>query len=163
MTVITYLNIYIFPHKSTLHILSDLDVIITSTFIIFLIWLICNVLVSGMQQSKLCIYIYIKYGEKSENVSRSIMSNSLWPHRLWPTRLLCPWNSPDKNSGVGSHALLQGIFPTQGLNPCLPHCRQILYCLSHQGSPIYMQTHSSSDSFLIEVIRKYWVVSCALQ
>ena len=44
-------------------------------------------------------------------------------------------DSPGKNTGVGCHALLQGIFPAQGLNPGLPHCRQILYCLSHQGSP----------------------------
>ena len=47
----------------------------------------------------------------------------------------CPWNSPGQKSGVGSLSLLQGIFPTQRLNPGLPHCRQILYCLSHQGSP----------------------------
>ena len=40
-----------------------------------------------------------------------------------------------KNTGVGCHALLQGIFPTQGSNSGLPHCRQILYCLSHQESP----------------------------
>ena len=44
-------------------------------------------------------------------------------------------NFPSKNIGVGCHALLQAIFPTQGLNPCLLHCRRILYCLSHQGSP----------------------------
>ena len=44
-------------------------------------------------------------------------------------------DSPGKNTGVGCHALLQGIFPTKGLNPGLPHCKQILYCLSHQGSP----------------------------
>ena len=44
-------------------------------------------------------------------------------------------DSPDKNTGVGCRALLQGIFPTQGLNPSLLHCRQILYHLSHQGSP----------------------------
>ena len=43
-------------------------------------------------------------------------------------------DSPDKNTGTGCHALLQGIFPTQGLNPGLPHCRQILYQLSYQGS-----------------------------
>ena len=49
-------------------------------------------------------------------------------------RLLCPWDSPDKKAGVGCHALLQGIFLTQGLNPGLPHCRQILHCLNHQGS-----------------------------
>ena len=53
----------------------------------------------------------------------------------YPARLLCPWNSPGKNHGVGSHSLLQGIFLTQGSNPRLLHCRQILYPLSHQGSP----------------------------
>ena len=50
-----------------------------------------------------------------------------------PTRLLCPCNIPGKNTGVGCHALLQGIFPTQGLNLGLPHCRWTLYPLSHQG------------------------------
>ena len=52
--------------------------------------------------------------------------------RRGPTRLLCPWNSPGKNPGVGCHSLLQRIFPTQAL--CLLHCRWILYRLSHQGS-----------------------------
>ena len=46
-----------------------------------------------------------------------------------------PWNSPGQNTGVGSLSLLQGVFPTQGSNPGLPHCRWILYQLSHQGSP----------------------------
>ena len=46
-------------------------------------------------------------------------------------------DSPGKNTGVGCHALLQGIFPAQGSNPYLPHCRQIFHCLSHQGS-IYL-------------------------
>ena len=64
----------------------------------------------------------------------SVMSNSLQPRGLSPARLRCPWDSPGKNTGVGYHALLQGIFPTQGLNPGLPLCRQILYHLSHQGS-----------------------------
>ena len=52
-----------------------------------------------------------------------------------PPGSLCPWNSPSKNAGVGSHSLLQGIFPTQRPNPGLLHCRQTLYHLSHQGSP----------------------------
>ena len=52
-----------------------------------------------------------------------------------PTRLLWPWNSPGKNTGVGNHSLLQGIFLTQGLNPGLLHYRQIIYRLSHQGNP----------------------------
>ena len=68
-------------------------------------------------------------------LSCSVMSDSLWPHRLLPTRLLCRWNSPGKNTGVSSHFLLQGILPTQGSNPGLSHCQQILYHLSHQGSP----------------------------
>ena len=54
--------------------------------------------------------------------------------QLCPT-LYSPWNSPDQNIGVGSHLLLQGIFPTQGSNSGLLHCGQILYQLSHKGSP----------------------------
>ena len=63
------------------------------------------------------------------------MSNSLQPHGLYPTRLLSPWNFPSKNTEVGCHFLLQGIFPTQGSNPSLLHYRQMLYRLSHQRSP----------------------------
>ena len=65
---------------------------------------------------------------KSE--SCSFMSDSLRPHRLYS-----PWNSPGQNTGVGSLPLLQGIFPTQGLNPGLPHFRWIPYQLSHKGNP----------------------------
>ena len=64
--------------------------------------------------------------------------NSLTPHGLQPARLLCPWNSPGKNTEAGSHFLLQGIFLIQGLNPGLLHCRQILYHLSHQGNGDHM-------------------------
>ena len=60
--------------------------------------------------------------------SCSVISDSLQPHGLYS-----PWNSPSQNTGVGSLSLLQGIFPTQGPNPGLPHCRGILYQLSHQG------------------------------
>ena len=50
----------------------------------------------------------------------------------------CPWDSPGKNTGVGCHALLQGIFPTRGSNLHLLHCRQILYqLLSHQGNSVH--------------------------
>ena len=49
-----------------------------------------------------------------------------------PTRFLCPWNSPFKNTRIGSHSLFQGYFPTLGLNQGLLHCRQILYPLIHQ-------------------------------
>ena len=56
------------------------------------------------------------------------------PSSLWPHGLYSPWNSPGQNTGAGSLSLLQGIFPTQALNPVLPHGRQILYQLSHKGS-----------------------------
>ena len=52
-------------------------------------------------------------------VSHSVVSDSLQPHELQPARFLCPWDSPGKNTGVGFHALLQGIFLTQGSNLCL--------------------------------------------
>ena len=65
-------------------------------------------------------------------MSYSVMSDTLRPHGLQSARLLCPWNSPGKNTGVGCHSLLRWIFLTQGLNPGLPCCGQILYCLSHQ-------------------------------
>ena len=67
----------------------------------------------------------------------SIVSNSLQPPGLQPIRLLCPWDFPGKNTRVSCHFILQGIFPTQRLNPCLLcllHCKQILYLLSHRGS-----------------------------
>ena len=49
----------------------------------------------------------------------SVVSDSVQPYGLQPARLLCPWHSPGKDAGVGCHALLQGIFPIQGSNPCL--------------------------------------------
>ena len=52
------------------------------------------------------------------------LPDSLWPHGLWPSRLLCPWDSPGRNTRVGSHALLQGIFPDQGSNPYLLHAQE---------------------------------------
>ena len=69
-------------------------------------------------------------------VSHSVVSDFVTPWTV-PARLLCPWNSPGKNTGVGSHSLLQGVFLTQGSNLGLLHCRQILYHLSHQGTPVY--------------------------
>ena len=59
-----------------------------------------------------------------------LVSDSLWPHGLYN-----PWNSPGQNTGVGSLSLLQGTFPTQGSDQALPPCRQILYQVSHTGSP----------------------------
>ena len=67
---------------------------------------------------------------KTESESPSVVSNSLQPHGLHT-----PWNSLGQNTGVGSLPLLQGIFPTQGSNPGLLHCRQIFYQLSNRRSP----------------------------
>ena len=67
---------------------------------------------------------------ESESGSRSVVSSSLRPHGPYS-----PWNSPGQDTGVGSHSLLQGIFPTQGSTRSLLHCRQILHQLSYQGSP----------------------------
>ena len=63
------------------------------------------------------------------SVSHSVVPDSLWLHGLQPTRLLCPWDFPSKDTGLGCHFLLQGIFPNQGSNPGLLHYRQILYQL----------------------------------
>ena len=62
---------------------------------------------------------------------------------MWLAKLLCPWNSLGKNTGVGSHYLLQGIFLTQGSNWGLPHCRQILYYLSPPGKPLQVAISST--------------------
>ena len=72
--------------------------------------------------------LLMKVKEESESESRSLMSDSL---RL--CELYSPWNFLGQNTRVGSLSFLQGILPTQGLNPSFPQCRQILYQLSHQG------------------------------
>ena len=69
-------------------------------------------------------------------LSHSIVSYSLWLPGLQPPRLLCPWDFPGKNTELGCHFLLQGIFQTQGSDPHLLSWRRIPYPLSHQGSPI---------------------------
>ena len=97
-------------------------------------------------ESDLCITwpMFWSYESESKSESRLVMSDSLRPHGLYS-----PWNSQGQNIGVGSFSLLHGIFPTQGLNPGLSHCRWILCQLSHKGSPIYSYIYSFSDSFPI--------------
>ena len=68
-------------------------------------------------------------------------------------------DSPGKNTGLGCHALLQGIFPTQGLNPGLPHCRWILCHLSHQGSLYDRGTSQISGEKMNFLINKWFVIS----
>ena len=72
--------------------------------------------------------------EQLSEMSLLVMSDCLRPHGLYS-----PWNSPGQNTGVGSLSLLQGIFPTQGSNPGLHHCSQVLYQLGHKGSPLSSQ------------------------
>ena len=92
------------PISNTLFILAHL---ISEVFYLVLIWIYftnwCCCLVF-----KLCLTL-------------------LRPHRLQPTRLLCPWDFPGKNTGLGCHFLFQGIFPTQGLNSHFLLCRWLLY------------------------------------
>ena len=73
----------------------------------------------------------------------------LQPHGLSPTRLLCPWNFPGKNMGVGCYFLLQGIFPTQGSNPCLLHWQADSVPLSHLGSPCWFLASSSAKNYIL--------------
>ena len=76
---------------------------------------------------------------KTESESHSVVSHSLPPHG---GKLYSPWKSPGQNTRVGSLSLLQGIFPTQGSNPGLLHCRQILYQLSYEGSLIPLEVRA---------------------
>ena len=75
-----------------------------------------------------------------------------------PARLLCPWDSPGKNTGVGCHFLLQGIFLTQWSNQGLLHCVKILYHLSHQAN---LKCYSSSFKSLVNFLK--WSISQQLQ
>ena len=81
------------------------------------------------------------------SVSHSVMSDSENPWTVTHQAPL-PLEFPGKNTGVGSHSLLQGIFPTQGSNLSLLHCRQILYRLSHQGSPRHVHGDAKSSASL---------------
>ena len=92
----------------------------------------------------------------SHGVTVTQSCSTLCPHGLEPARLLCPWNSPGKNIGVGYHFLLQQIFPTQGWNMGLLHCRQILYHLSHQGSLLLRDISKYKD----KSIKKYLQKTC---
>jgi len=70
----------------------------------------------------------------------------LRPHGLQPTRLLCPWNAPGKNTGVGSHSVFQGIILTQGSNPGLSHCRKILYQTNYSNKILFKKSGGEEES-----------------
>ena len=92
--------------------------------------------------------------------SCSVMSHSLQSHGLYS-----PWNSPGQNTEVGSFSLLPGIFPTQGSNPCLPHCRRILCQLINKGSPPYQLNLGTILNLLLSFqqssqhLHKEWILS----
>ena len=100
------------------------------------------------------MFKYIRMPESESEVTQLCLT--LWPHGPFPARLLCPWSSPGKNTGECSHCLLQGIFLIQGSNPGLPHYRQILCFLSHQGSPYIWE--SFPDSFPLLAITRFPVL-----
>ena len=83
-------------------------------------------------------------------VSCSVALDSAIPWTV-ATRLLCPWNSPGKNTGVGCQSLLQRIFPSQGLSPSLLHCRQILHLLSHHQLEWVAISFSNAWKWKVEV------------
>ena len=86
-----------------------------------------------------CLLFFVDYSQLITYISFSFWKGKgkslSWYLTLWDPMGCSQWNSPGQNSGVGSLSLLQGIFLTQGSNPGLPHCRRILYQLSHKKSP----------------------------
>ena len=107
----------------------------------------CSLPGSSVHGISLCVCVCV-----CVYVTCSVMSDFLQPHAMQLTRLLCPWDFPGKNTEVSHHFLLQGIFPTQGSNPGLSHCRQILYYLSHQRSPVYMPSVFYSFDIILSSI-----------
>ena len=92
---------------------------------------------------------------ESKSESPSIMSDSLWPLGLYS-----PWNSLGQSTEVGSLSLLQVVLPTQGSNPCLLHCRWILYQLSHKRSPRTLERLAYPLPRGTSKPRNWTVVSC---
>ena len=98
---------------------------------------LCAPLITGFAKLFLFFHLtnpYMLGSRHVESESHSVVSDSLGPHELYS-----PCNSPGQNTGVDSLSLLQGIFPTQGTNSGLRHCRWILYQLSHKGSPSILE------------------------
>ena len=105
--------------------------------------------------AKKCI-LNIQEPEKNPSITKGkLLSDSLQPHGLYS-----PWNSTGQNTGVGSLSLLQGIFPTQGLNPGLTHCRGVIDQLRHKGSPRILEWVAYSFSSRSSQPRSGTGVSC---
>ena len=87
-----------------------------------------------------------------------VVSNSLRPCGLQPAKLLCPWDSPGKNTGVGCHVLLQGIFPTQGPNQhflCLLHWQVGSLLLAPPGKPIHVHSSNIHNSHEVKTTQMF--------
>ena len=88
---------------------------------------------------------------KCMHASHSLRSTSLLPHELQPSRFLCPWNFPGKNTVVGCHFLLQGIYPSQESNPCLQSL------LDEQADSLPLSLRSPKIKYLsINLIKSTW-------
>ena len=78
----------------------------------------------------------INYPQRYNFIFKVVKVKVAQADSLRPSGSYSPWNSPGQNTEVGRLSLLQGILPTQRSNPGLPHCRRILYQMSHKGSPL---------------------------
>ena len=112
----------------------------------------------------MCLCVCVCVCARACVCSHSAMSSSLRPHGLYsPPGSSIHGDSPGKNTGVGCRALVQGIFPTQRSNPGLPRCRQILDWVSHQGSPLGLESspkqHGLSSSFELSSIHSFSIAS----
>ena len=121
---------------------------------IWRIIIIKNKLNWSMQNLQTCMHLF----SALENENNKLLSRV----RLFatPWTIYSPWNSPGQNTKVGSFSLLQGIFPTQGSNPGFLHCRQILYQLSHKGSPWILEWVAQPFSSRSSWPRNWTGVSC---
>ena len=102
---------------------------------------------AGLDEAQAGIKIARRHKEEVKSLSCARLFATPWTVAC--TKFPCPWDFLGKSTGVGCHFLLQGIFPTQGSNPDLPHCRQALYRLSHQGSLGGTMALSNYQQFLI--------------
>ena len=95
--------------------------------------------VPGILQARTLEWVAISFSSAWKWKVKEKSLSCVQPHRLQPARLLCPWNSLGENAGVGCHFLLQGIFPTQVLNPCLLHAGRFF--------PVWMWWVTFTDSW----------------
>ena len=102
------------------------------------------------------MFLILNFKHRWVSESHSVVSDPLQPPRLYSPR-----NSPGQNTGVGSLSLLQGIFPTQGVNPGLPHCRQILYQLSHRGGPRANYNLTRKATLIMATFAQLYLTLCS--